>query len=142
TLAFVARSTTPVTPVPAYRAPVALPPEPLSSPLLTKPLEQGFRPFAVYGARETIESVPEGVGVGTDHGGASKMSLFDQCSWNCRGEGGAIIDCRKPQECDTDDFCGDGMRCNGGWCRLARSVCDETYVNYLSFIQTYLSCLE
>jgi hypothetical protein len=116
--------------------------EPLSSPLLTKPLAQGFRPFAVYGARETIESVPEGVGVGQDHGGATKMSLFDQCDWNCREEGGAIIDCRKPQECDTDDFCGDGMRCNDGWCRLARSVCDETYVNYLSFIQTYLSCLE
>jgi hypothetical protein len=113
--------------------------EPLNSLLLTKPLQHGFRPFAVYGAQETIETVPEGVGTGVHHDGQSKMT-FTCPGFDCSE--GAIMDCRKTQDCDTDEFCGDGMRCNEGWCRLAESVCDETYVNYLSFIQTYLSCLE
>ncbi len=113
--------------------------EPLNSLLLTKPLQHGFRPYAVYGAREPIENVPEGVGTGVHHDGQSKMT-FPCPGFDCSE--GAIMDCRKTQECDNDSACGDGMRCNQGWCRLAESVCDETYINYLSFIQTYLACVE
>ena len=111
--------------------------QPLDSLLLTKPLLHGFRPYAVYGALEPIEHVPEGVGRGVHHGGAPKFQ-FECPGFDCTD--GAIVDCRQDQECVADGDCGEGQRCNEGYCRIRESVCDQTYVNYISFIQAYLAC--
>ncbi len=111
--------------------------EPLNSLLLTKPLQHGFRPYAVYGAREPIEQVPDGVGTGVHHDGQTKMTF------NCPGfdcSDGAIIDCRRDTPCTDDGACHADQRCNEGFCRIRESVCDQTYVNYLDFIQAYLAC--
>lgn len=105
--------------------------EPLDSRLLTKPLPEGFQPLAIYGAMETIEDVPPGVGVGLVHGGDTKFVLGEN-----------IIDCRKDTPCLTDDECGAADACLEGYCRLERSVCDETYVQMLTFIQVFLACQE
>jgi hypothetical protein len=110
---------------------------PLDSLLLTKPLQEGFQPLGVYGARDPVESVEPGVGVGLYHGGATKFS------WNCPNfdcSAGAIIDCRTDEACEQDSDCGPTQRCNERFCRIRESVCDSTYVNYLRFIQTYLAC--
>ena len=107
--------------------------EPLDSRLLTKPLPTGFHPSAVYGARHPIEEVPPEVGTGINHGGDTKFS-FACASNDCP------IDCRTDRACDGPGACADGEQCAGGFCRLENSVCDETYVQFLSFIQTYLDC--
>lgn len=111
--------------------------EPLNSLLLSKPLQHGFQPKGAYGAREPIENVPNGVGVGVSHGGDTKIN-FECPGFDCSD--GAIIDCRMEQACTEASECGDGMRCGDGYCRLFESVCSLTYINYLDFIQHYLSC--
>ncbi len=111
--------------------------EPLNSLLLTKPLQHGFRPFAVYGALEDIESVPEGVGTGVHHDGQAKIT-FPCPGFDCSE--GAIMDCRTDVACAQDSECNDDQRCNEGFCRIRESVCDTTYISYLSFIQAYRAC--
>jgi hypothetical protein len=106
---------------------------PLDSRLLVKPLQEGFQPMAVYGARTDIENVPMGVGVGLDHGGATKFHM--PCP-----EEGCVMDCRKDTACESDEGCGADRFCNIGFCRQVDSVCDETYVRYLTFVQDYLAC--
>jgi len=110
------------------------PEQPLNSRLLTKPLPTGFHPSAVYGALHPVESVPPDVGTGIHHGGDTKFSFA------CQGND-CPIDCRTDQPpCTDSEACEEGEECLGGFCRVENSVCDETYVRFLTFIQTYLDC--
>jgi hypothetical protein len=104
----------------------------LNSRLLTKPIPTDFKPSAVFGSVEPILEVPEGVGVGVEHGGDTKFIL------DC-GEEYCVIDCREETPCGADADCGD-LACQEGFCRAPNSLCDLTYVKFLSFIQTFKRC--
>ena len=116
---------------------------PLDSSLLTKPLLEDFQPEAIYGHEAiygpsvTIESVAEGTGVGTYHGGSSKFN-FGCMEPPCLESG--VVDCRTSHECHADGECEGATTCSNGYCRIAGSVCDKTYTNYVQFVQYYAEC--
>jgi hypothetical protein len=122
----------------------ALDPEtPLSSFLLVKPLLEGFQPSAIYGPGVSIDSVPVGEGVGLPHQGKSKFNFgYPQEQPPTTG----VIDCRQEQACDEDGDCDNGKFCripeeeHTGWCHLDDSLCDETYVKYVRFVQYFAQC--
>jgi len=106
--------------------------EMLNSRLLTKPLPEGFMLSAIYGAHEPVLDIPEGLGRGVQHGGDTKFTL------NCGAER-CVLDCREDTVCVHDEECGT-LQCLDGFCRAENSVCDITYVRFLSFLQTLDRC--
>lgn len=117
--------------------------EPLSSLLITKPLLDGFQPTAIYGPRVSMENIPAGEGVGVFHQGKSKFNFgFGQDQEPISG----VVDCRKEVACESDAACNTGKFCripdgeNSGWCHLNDSVCDESYVNLVYFLNYFEEC--
>ncbi|MEM6929078.1 MAG: hypothetical protein AAF602_19220 [Myxococcota bacterium] len=110
--------------------------DPLSSSMLVKPLLQDFQPLAIYGDGIALEDIPAGSGLGVEHGGTSKFN-FGCHGGDCITEG--VVDCRTDVRC-SDVPCPDGRRCQDGFCRVAGSVCDETYVRYAAFAEYFATC--
>ena len=110
---------------------------PMNSSLLTKPLLEGFQPTAVYGNRVSVEAVEAPDGIGVSHGGSSKFN-FGCMEPPCPTSG--VVDCRIQSNCDSSDECDDGMSCSEGFCRIEGSYCDETYKNYVRFVEYFAEC--
>ena len=113
--------------------------EPLNSPLLTKPLLEGFTPTQVLGNNVSITDTA-GAGMGVSHGGSSKYNFGCGNDVSCPVEG--VIDCSTDIGCTSGSGCSDSLECLDGHCRMPGSICDDTYVNTLRFIEYYLSCEE
>jgi len=109
--------------------------EPLESTLLTKPLLENFQPTAIYGWNIALDSVSTGAGV--YHGGSSKFN-FGCHHEPCPTEG--VVDCRREQQCNHSDQCGDSLECIDHFCRTSGSVCDRTYVNLARFATYFSEC--
>jgi hypothetical protein len=118
--------------------------EVLNSPLVVKPLVEGFQPLAVYGPGVNIPSVADGVGAGAYHGGSHKFKFGFKNLANIPDT--AVIDCRIDKSCTVNADCDPGEKCaaektvDGKVCRLKGSVCEMTYVNYVRFFTYFNQC--
>ncbi len=116
---------------------------PLESTFLTKPLLEGFGPTAIYGDGVTMPSVPVDVGIGVAHGGTSKFNFgFHGAEGEPPPPTSGVVDCRTDEPCAMGDGppCSEGRTCIDGLCRAPDSYCDETYANYVRFVEYFASC--
>jgi hypothetical protein len=111
---------------------------PLDSELLSKPLLEGFQPTEVHATGVDVTDISSGVGLGLQHGGGNKFKLG--CSPpDCPTEG--VIDCSSDVSCHPGEGdCEAGQQCLDNFCRTSGSYCDETYTDYVRFIEYFASC--
>jgi hypothetical protein len=51
-----------------------------------------------------------------------------------------VVDCRIENNCDSSEECAGGMSCSEGFCRVEGSYCDQTYSNYVRFVEYFAEC--
>ncbi|MCA9710553.1 MAG: hypothetical protein KDK70_32225 [Myxococcales bacterium] len=114
--------------------------DPLESALLVKPLLEGFSPTAIHGDGVSVPSVPPQTGTGVYHGGTSKFNFgFHGAEGEPPPPTSGVVDCRTDEPCG-DGPCSEGRVCTEGLCRAPGSYCDQTYANYVRFVEYFASC--